>query len=339
MPLTSYEGTELTPSLSPDGSQVAFCWNGLTQDNEDIYVKLVGPGEAHRLTTHPARDSSPAWSPDGLRIAFLRWTAQNDSDVDIMLVPALGNAAERRIASVRIRPTTRPLSRLAWTPDGRWLATSAEVSPGERHGIWLLSADGGEPRRLTESPGPESGDLGDAIPAFSSDGRRLAFIRETSAGVDSVHVLALSADMTPAGTPLAITDASLRSRIPGLAWTENDRALVFSAASSLAAQSRLHRVPLTSDRLHGAGAPRALPFGDQATSLTVSRSGRLVYSAHARDSALWRLDLGQRSTDPQAYGHPCFDIRRAHARVLPGREADSLCFHPHWRGGTVGCQR
>ena len=107
MLLTSYEGAEQNPSLSPDGSQVAFSWNGPAQDNQDIYIKLVGPGEPHRVTTHPARDDSPAWSPDGLRIAFLRWTAQNDSDVDIIVVPALGNAAEHRVASVRIRPTTR----------------------------------------------------------------------------------------------------------------------------------------------------------------------------------------------------------------------------------------
>ena len=39
-------GFENAPSLSPDGSQVAFSWNGPKEDNYDIYVKLVGPGEA-----------------------------------------------------------------------------------------------------------------------------------------------------------------------------------------------------------------------------------------------------------------------------------------------------
>lgn len=43
-PLTAYPGYEMQPSLSPDGSQVAFAWNGPTEDNFDIYVKLVGPG-------------------------------------------------------------------------------------------------------------------------------------------------------------------------------------------------------------------------------------------------------------------------------------------------------
>jgi DNA-binding winged helix-turn-helix (wHTH) protein len=69
-PLTSYPGTELTPTFSPDGSQVAFSWDGERQDNFDIYVKLVDRSDAVRLTADPARDSSPAWSPDGRHIAL-----------------------------------------------------------------------------------------------------------------------------------------------------------------------------------------------------------------------------------------------------------------------------
>ena len=70
VPLTSYPGMEDRPTSSPDGSQVAFMWDGETQDNDDIYVKLIGPGGLLRLTTDPARDYSLAWSPDGSSIAF-----------------------------------------------------------------------------------------------------------------------------------------------------------------------------------------------------------------------------------------------------------------------------
>ena len=57
-PLTSYPGMEGARSLSPDGSQVAFSWNGEAEDNFDIYVKLVGPGQPWRLTANPARDKT-----------------------------------------------------------------------------------------------------------------------------------------------------------------------------------------------------------------------------------------------------------------------------------------
>jgi hypothetical protein len=34
---------EPEPSLSPEGSRVAYPWNGENQNNFDIYVKLIGP--------------------------------------------------------------------------------------------------------------------------------------------------------------------------------------------------------------------------------------------------------------------------------------------------------
>ena len=53
--------------LSPDGNQVAFS-DGPRSAKDDIYIKLVGPGEPIRLTTDPLIDDQPAWSPDGRSI-------------------------------------------------------------------------------------------------------------------------------------------------------------------------------------------------------------------------------------------------------------------------------
>src|SRR5437762_11174293 len=75
-PLTSYLGDERQASLSPDGNQVVFSWNGEKGDNADIYVKVVGPGAPLRLTTYPGFDFSPRWSPDGRSIAFARLAAE-----------------------------------------------------------------------------------------------------------------------------------------------------------------------------------------------------------------------------------------------------------------------
>lgn len=44
VPLTTSSGREQQPSFSPDGSSVAFSWNGDTEDNWDIYVQLIDPG-------------------------------------------------------------------------------------------------------------------------------------------------------------------------------------------------------------------------------------------------------------------------------------------------------
>jgi Tol biopolymer transport system component len=58
----------MLPKLLPDGNQVAFVWNGPKQDNDDIYVKLIGTENALRLTSDPEPDGSPAWSPRVSRI-------------------------------------------------------------------------------------------------------------------------------------------------------------------------------------------------------------------------------------------------------------------------------
>ena len=288
-PLTAYAGAEVVPSLNPDGSQVAFSWDGPRQDNQDIYVKLVGPGEPVRLTTDPARDDKPAWSPDGRRIAFLRFSASYRADV--FVVPALGGA-ERRVGSIMASPTVRPMSDLAWTPDGTWLAVSARASAGEPAGIWLLQADGPERRRLTTaaplSTTPDAA-LWDLSPAFSADGRRMAFIRETAIAINAIYVLPLSPEGTPAGPPVKVLGDPQRGAL-GLAWTPGDRALVFASGGHLG-MSRLHRVPLAPGTSVPLGSPELLPFGEQATAVSIARTGRLVYSAQFRDTEFRTLSL------------------------------------------------
>ena len=108
IPLTSYQGDERQPDFSPDGSQVAFAWNGEKQDNWDIYLKVVGSSAAPlRLTTDPGSDSEPKWSPDGKSIAFVRSTSGTDA---VMLTSALGGA-EQRLAFFN--------AGISWSRDGK----------------------------------------------------------------------------------------------------------------------------------------------------------------------------------------------------------------------------
>ena len=75
------------PSLSPDGSQVAFASGGPQTDNFDIYVKQIGGGPPRRLTSDPAVDEFPAWSPDGRSIAFIR---DRGDKLEVLLIPSPG---------------------------------------------------------------------------------------------------------------------------------------------------------------------------------------------------------------------------------------------------------
>src|SRR5215831_4136874 len=218
VPLTAYPGWQGAPTLAPDGSQVAFSWNGPGEENYDIYVKLVGPGEPVRLTTDPAADLSPAWSPDGGRIAFLRFSADFLAGrAQLIVIPALGGGTELRIADVvPVGPMWFGNGRsvLAWTPDGQWIAFGGKFSENDLPGIWLVSVGTGEKHRLTTGYG---GDVGDEVPAFSPDGLSLAFVRGRSLSTHEVFVLRLTAKGAPAGEPRQIT--TLNRPVAGLAWT------------------------------------------------------------------------------------------------------------------------
>src|SRR5215469_10535895 len=156
IPLTSYPELEEQPSLSPDGSQVAFRWKG------DIYVKPVGAETVVQVTKDPAVDSWPAWSPDGSQIAFVR-------NGEVFLVSPLGGP-ERKVAESS--------GRVAWTPDGSALLVLQKTSPFGAQSVYLVSLATGQSQRLTF---PRDISRGDLNMAMSPDGRTLAFCRAESA--------------------------------------------------------------------------------------------------------------------------------------------------------------
>jgi serine/threonine protein kinase len=259
LPLTSYQGYEGHASFSPDGNQVAFEWNGEKQDNLDIYIKVIGSGGPLRLTTHPAGDFSPAWSPDGRFIAFLR--EQPTEKAAVLLLPALGGS-ERKLGE------TLGFG-LAWSPDGNSLAISDNGSSDEPVGLFLLSVETGDKRRLTSPPAKR---IRDSAPAFSPDGHTLAFSRSTSYSNSDLYLLALSDSGVPMGEPKQLTFDNRGASSP--AWTPDGHDIIFASGGE---DSRsLWRVAAS-----GPGKPRRLAsVGEAGSQPAISRQGhRLAYCA------------------------------------------------------------
>ena len=283
VPLTSYPGFEGGGSFSPDGNQVAFPWTGGNTDNFDVYVKVVGPGPPLRLTTHPDLDGSPVWSPDGRWIAFLRGRPEAGEKMGLYLISPLGGR-ERKLAETRV-PFIYALGPcLAWSPDSRWLAVCdwAEDSPG-RLSVFLLSVDSGERRRLTWPP--EDSRIGDVMPAFSPDGRMLAFSRYSSGLKAGLYLLDLDEDLNPRGEPRRRTFMEQLARATPQGFTSEGRDIVFSAGSM--ANASLWRVPVS-----GTASPERLPFGEVGIWPIVSRQGnRLAYTVRNLNSNIYRLNL------------------------------------------------
>ena len=281
VPLTAYPGSEWSAAFSPDGRQVAFAWNGVREDNYDIYLKAKGSDSPTRLTTDPAPDLSPAWSPDGRRIAFLRDLGKGR--VAVMMVFAAGGP------EVKIAETSAPLfphyRNLAFSPDGNWLITAALDADAPRQhartsGLFLYSVENGSRRRLTLPP---AGYYSDTNPALAPDGRSLAFLRGPESLSQDLYVLPVDRTLSASGEPRRLTSWNRFTLNP--AWTADGREII--VATGELENTRLWRVPVS-----GSGDASVIASaGDGAMLPALAPDGRLAFTRALRRVSIWTLDL------------------------------------------------
>jgi Tol biopolymer transport system component len=161
-----------TGSWSPDGSELVYA----ARRGDLAVVAADGSAPTRWLTNTgvteagPTLERAPQWSPDGTWIAFVRRPGNPNYPGELWLVRPDGSE-ERRLAA-RAHP------QFAWSPDGRSIAFTPDPTQGcdrfcvqlpeHRQEIRVLDLAGGSPRRLT-------GTSSEFNPAWSTDGRKLAF--------------------------------------------------------------------------------------------------------------------------------------------------------------------
>jgi tricorn protease len=133
--MTSLQATEAwfvsSPSVSPDGTQVAFVYDG------DIWVVKSSGGTAMRITAMEGYENNPRYSPDGKWIAF---NGNQDGNSNIYIVPAAGG----RVNQLTWHSTSDNLD--SWT----WDSGSLFFTSGRNNGFsaYRVSINGGTPERL-----------------------------------------------------------------------------------------------------------------------------------------------------------------------------------------------
>ena len=217
--------------VSPDGRVVAFVVTTLSEERDEylsqIWLVDAAGGEPRRFTTGPRRDTTPRWSPDGPRLAFVS-EREGKKKGQLHVMPATGGEP------IRLTDLRHGVSAPVWSPDGTRLAFVARVGGwvepeseeekrksrpprvittlkyrfnGEgftydrRPQIFTVAADGGEPRQVTE------GDYDHADPAWSPDGRTLAFTSARHDERDHDDVSDIWLVPAEGGTPHRVTGA------------------------------------------------------------------------------------------------------------------------------------
>jgi Tol biopolymer transport system component len=284
VPLTALPGQEISPSFSPDGSQVAFGWDGETNGaGFDLYVKVIGTDKPLRLTNHPATWLGVAWSPDGRNIAVHRLTTE---DPGIFLVPALGGP-ERKLASTNHPLVLAPGASISWSPDGKQLAFADHfplVSFSTQ--LFLLSLDTLERKQIAT-------DCEYVLkPAFSPLGDSLVYVCIRDDGDFSLNLLELRG-----GKNQRLFDGP--QAIEGPTWTRDGARIIFSTSFPWNRFASGELWQITPGRTE---SPEKVPVGIDVSSPVVSSSGkRLAYVQSRINGNIWRVDL---------------DGAKAHARIL-----------------------
>jgi Tol biopolymer transport system component len=289
LPVSAQPGNEHDPAVSPDGRRIAFAWDQGRAQPSSLYSKQVGDDSPLRLTDEGGDDQAPAWSPDGTQLGFVRVTA---AGCELRSVPA-GGGASRRLAAC-LDPQQR---RFAWTPDARGLLLRGPREGGPGAGLHVLDLASQKSHAL---PIARPGTASDGAPAYSPDGRRVAFVREHGAHVGDIYLVDAAG-----GTPQRLTHDE--SDVRGVTWIAAGTQLVF--ASDRGGVHGLWSVAATG------GTPVLVAGGRRGVSApTASFSGNVIgYEAWSGDWQIWRQPASGAAGAPvsPAAGAWSFDARFA----------------------------
>ena len=177
-PSTGAGRQNVSPSVSPDGSLVAF----LSEKDLfgiDLFVADARTGEIQRKLVSANADphfdalrfidSAGDWSPDGSQFVFAVFA---DGDNELAIVDVESGAIEQKIALDGIGAITSP----AWSPDGQFVVFSG--LDGGVSDIYTWDVGTGALRQLTEDK------YADLQPTWSPDGSTIAFVSDRGATTD-----------------------------------------------------------------------------------------------------------------------------------------------------------
>ncbi|MCP4726408.1 MAG: hypothetical protein GY863_15290 [bacterium] len=154
--LTNNNGQDLTPDISPDGSQIAFKTN--RDGNFEIYKMDIDGSNLTRLTNTQENESYPYWSPDGKKIIFSRDHGRN-KEIHLMSCDGTGDI---RLTNNTVNDEWAYLS-----PDMQKIVFSSGSFPD--YDIYTMDIDGSNRELLLDSPNLCG------LPKWSRDGQKIAF--------------------------------------------------------------------------------------------------------------------------------------------------------------------
>lgn len=169
-PLTT-SGADYDPSISADGSKIAFVSLRDANVAEEIFIMNGDGTEQTRLTNDNFEDVHPSISPDGSNIVF---TSLRDGNWEIYTLNSAGGVPQR------LTSNTFRDDQPAFSPDGSKIVFRSDRDGNQE--IYVMDLNGQNQTRLTFNSAIDS------EPAFSPDGTRIAF-RSFRDGNSEIYIM------------------------------------------------------------------------------------------------------------------------------------------------------
>ena len=221
-----------SPDISPDGIHMVyvtrsyktgFLWN--TVQFPELAVSNIDGSNKQRLTTNRISDSHPEWSPDGKLIAFMTGVRIGAGYQRRLHIMENDGSLVRQLA-----PTIRPKSYHSpvWSPDGRAIALVGWANDEDREVVgngsysavlYTVRVDGSGLTKLGNTLSP---------PAWSPDGRRVAFIRRArGSDISELYTVNVDGSNPQRVTSLQRPESDWYINLGNVSWSPDGSSILF----------------------------------------------------------------------------------------------------------------
>ncbi len=145
----------IKPSWSPDGSEIIFLAATTPKDRTALF-KVDANGQNLTLLI-PEGVHNPIFSPDGQHIAYIEYAGKlNPKTVGRIILVDTDGKNRQVLATVKTEGVKSIFTKyyvrdLSWSPDGKWLVFTSNVSG--KFQLYLVSADGSTFEQIMDFPG------------------------------------------------------------------------------------------------------------------------------------------------------------------------------------------